>query len=41
MFDLLGASHQIMHVSVLVAALIHYRGLASAFAQVRGPYDIC
>lgn len=40
-FDFLGASHQIFHVLVLVAGLLHYRGLASALLEVRGLQHTC
>ncbi|THW60781.1 mPR-typeG-protein-coupled receptor [Aureobasidium pullulans] len=40
-FDFLGASHQIFHVLVLAAGLVHYRGLASAFVEVRGLHHTC
>jgi adiponectin receptor len=40
-FDILGASHQIFHVLVLVAGLLHYKGLASALLEVRGLQHTC
>ncbi|KAH0388024.1 hypothetical protein KCU92_g1162, partial [Aureobasidium melanogenum] len=40
-FDFLGASHQIFHVLVLAAGLVHYKGLASAFVEVRGLQHTC
>ncbi|KAI4721283.1 mPR-typeG-protein-coupled receptor [Aureobasidium sp. EXF-10727] len=40
-FDLLGASHQIFHLLVLAAGLVHYKGLANAFVEVRGLQHIC
>ncbi|THY23186.1 mPR-typeG-protein-coupled receptor, partial [Aureobasidium pullulans] len=40
-FDFLGASHQIFHVLVLAAGLVHYKGLASAFVEVRGLHHTC
>lgn len=30
-FDIWGASHQIFHVSVLIAAAIHFYGILAAF----------
>ncbi|KAI5271167.1 mPR-typeG-protein-coupled receptor, partial [Aureobasidium subglaciale] len=35
-FDFVGASHQVMHVFVLVAGLVHYWGLSKAFLETRG-----
>ncbi|CAD0018511.1 unnamed protein product, partial [Aureobasidium pullulans] len=35
-FDLVGHSHQIMHVAVLIAGLVHYHGLSRAFLETRG-----
>ncbi|KAI5209920.1 hypothetical protein E4T39_00420 [Aureobasidium subglaciale] len=40
-FDFLGASHQIFHVLVLAAGLVHYKGLATAFVEVRGAQHSC
>lgn len=40
-FDFLGASHQIFHVMVLAAGLVHYKGLADAFIEVRGTDQVC
>ncbi|ORY58713.1 mPR-like GPCR protein [Pseudomassariella vexata] len=40
-FDIYGASHQIFHVAVMVAALIHYAGLWAAFDTVRSRFDAC
>ncbi|THX28505.1 mPR-typeG-protein-coupled receptor [Aureobasidium pullulans] len=34
-FDLVGHSHQIMHVAVLIAGLVHYHGLSQAFLETR------
>lgn len=34
-FDLVGHSHQIMHVAVLIAGLVHYHGLSRAFLETR------
>ena len=36
-FDICGVSHQIFHVSVVVAALIHYVGLLRGLDAVKGP----
>jgi adiponectin receptor len=35
-FDFIGASHQIMHVAVLAAGLVHYHGLSKALLETRG-----
>ena len=35
-FDLVGHSHQILHVAVLIAGLVHYHGLSQAFLETRG-----
>ncbi|KAM3449641.1 hypothetical protein MY3296_006725 [Beauveria thailandica] len=40
-FDYFGASHQILHVAVMVAAWIHFRGLMEAFHTIRSQNDIC
>jgi adiponectin receptor len=40
-FDLYGASHQIFHVAVLIAAVIHFRGVAEAFNVARSDLHIC
>ncbi|KAK8121407.1 hemolysin-III family protein [Apiospora kogelbergensis] len=40
-FDVYGASHQIFHVAVMVAAWIHYDGLVAAFRLVRDRPDVC
>jgi hypothetical protein len=40
-FDIFGASHQIFHVAVMVAAVIHFLGLTRAFEVVRLRRDIC
>lgn len=34
-FDILGSSHQIFHLAVLIAACVHYDGLIRAFEIVR------
>ncbi|THZ42664.1 mPR-typeG-protein-coupled receptor [Aureobasidium pullulans] len=38
-FDLVGHSHQIMHVAVLIAGLMHYHGLSQAFMETRSAND--
>ena len=38
-FDLVGHSHQIMHVAVLIAGLVHYHGLSQAFMETRSAND--
>lgn len=40
-FDTFGASHQILHVAVMVAAWIHFRGLVEAFHIIRSQASIC
>lgn len=35
-FDFIGASHQIMHVAVLAAGLVHHHGLSKALLETRG-----
>ncbi|GAM83420.1 hypothetical protein ANO11243_014080 [Dothideomycetidae sp. 11243] len=40
-FDMIGASHQLFHVFILIAGLVHYKGLVAAFLEVRGPEHIC
>ncbi|KAK5713708.1 hypothetical protein LTR17_017551 [Elasticomyces elasticus] len=35
-FDLVGSSHQIFHVAVLIAGIVHYKGMTEAFRAVRG-----
>ncbi|PMB73889.1 Adiponectin receptor protein [Beauveria bassiana] len=40
-FDNFGASHQILHVAVMIAAWIHFRGLMEAFHTIRSQNDIC
>ena len=34
-FDIVGGSHQIFHLVVLVAACVHYVGLIHAFKAIR------
>lgn len=40
-FDFVGASHQIFHVLVLAAALVHYKALVIALRQSRGSQNSC
>ncbi|EGX89007.1 hemolysin-III channel protein Izh2, putative [Cordyceps militaris CM01] len=40
-FDNFGASHQILHMAVMVAAWIHFRGLIEAFHIIRSQHNIC
>ncbi|KAF2151794.1 mPR-typeG-protein-coupled receptor [Myriangium duriaei CBS 260.36] len=40
-FDLVGASHQLFHGFIFLAGLIHYKGLAVAFVEVRGTAHTC
>nr|POE74594.1 isoform 2 of adiponectin receptor protein [Quercus suber] len=40
-FDYLGASHQIFHILVLAAGLVHYKALACALYEVRGQTHQC
>ncbi|KAI1757954.1 putative hemolysin-III channel protein Izh2 [Xylaria castorea] len=40
-FDIYGASHQIFHVAVLIAAWIHFCGLVEAFHGLRSSNDTC
>ena len=35
-FDLVGASHQVFHLMVVLAALVHVKGLLHAFAYAHG-----
>jgi hypothetical protein len=35
-FDIWGASHQVLHVAVVLAGLAHLRGLIAAFEHARG-----
>jgi adiponectin receptor len=39
-FDFVGASHQIMHVAVLAAGLVHYHGLSKALLETRGDMEL-
>ncbi|KAF2158543.1 hypothetical protein M409DRAFT_71587 [Zasmidium cellare ATCC 36951] len=40
-FDIIGASHQIFHMTVIVAAWIHFRGIVEAFSAVRATPSTC
>ena len=40
-FDIFGASHQIFHVAVMVAAVIHFCGLLQAFSIIRSNAAVC
>ena len=40
-FDLVGASHQLFHILVLVAGIVHYTTLSKAFLEVRGHGLMC
>ncbi|KAL1589725.1 hypothetical protein WHR41_01655 [Cladosporium halotolerans] len=40
-FDFVGASHQIFHLLVLAAGLVHYKALVCALNEARGPVDFC
>ncbi|KAL7945348.1 putative mPR-likeG-protein-coupled receptor [Trichoderma barbatum] len=40
-FDIFGASHQILHVAVMTAAIIHFCGLLKAFSIIRSNVDVC
>jgi adiponectin receptor len=40
-FDLYGASHQIFHVAVLIAAVIHFCGVVKAFNIARSNSLVC
>ncbi|KAF3077048.1 Adiponectin receptor protein [Trichoderma lentiforme] len=40
-FDIFGASHQILHVAVIIAAVIHFYGLLNAFSIIRSKVDTC
>ena len=40
-FDMFGASHQLLHVMVMVAAAIHYWGLLEAFTNIRSDAHTC
>jgi len=40
-FDFVGASHQIFHLLVLAAALVHYKALVIALRESRGSHDSC
>jgi adiponectin receptor len=40
-FDFVGASHQIFHVLVLVAGLVHYKALVGGLYAVRAKDTLC
>lgn len=40
-FDFVGQSHQIFHVMVVIAGLIHFVGLLEAFILIRGEENFC
>ncbi|KAK4569904.1 hypothetical protein LTR86_002873 [Recurvomyces mirabilis] len=40
-FDLVGASHQIFHVMVLLAGFVHYYAVCQAFLAVRSGLEVC
>ncbi|KJZ80318.1 hypothetical protein HIM_00168 [Hirsutella minnesotensis 3608] len=40
-FDIYGASHQMFHLAVIVAACLHFHGILQAFLHVRSGLDIC
>lgn len=40
-WDLLGNSHQVLHVAVVGAGLAHAKGLVAAFGYVRSPDGAC
>lgn len=40
-FDFVGASHQIFHLLVLAAALVHYKALVIALRESRVSHDSC
>ena len=40
-FDKWGASHQLFHVAVMIAAGIHFRGLMETFHTIRSMPDVC
>ncbi|EME38028.1 hypothetical protein DOTSEDRAFT_29774 [Dothistroma septosporum NZE10] len=40
-FDIIGASHQILHVAVLVASSIHFFGLMAAFTAIHSLSNPC
>jgi predicted membrane channel-forming protein YqfA (hemolysin III family) len=40
-FDFVGASHQIFHLLVLAAALVHYKALVGALRESRGSQNLC
>ncbi|KUJ24624.1 putative hemolysin-III channel protein Izh2 [Mollisia scopiformis] len=40
-FDFIGASHQIFHVLIVSAALVHFWGLLGSFEHIRGVENFC
>jgi len=40
-FDFIGASHQIFHLLVLAAGLVHYKALIGGLNAVRAPDTLC
>ncbi|OAA75987.1 Hly-III-related protein [Akanthomyces lecanii RCEF 1005] len=40
-FDNFGASHQLLHQAVMIAAWIHFRGLIEVFCNIRSQDNIC
>ncbi|KAF2719803.1 putative hemolysin-III channel protein Izh2 [Polychaeton citri CBS 116435] len=40
-FDTFGASHQIFHFAIMIAAWIHFRGLVAAFQVIRAVPNVC
>jgi len=40
-FDFVGSSHQLMHIAVAAAALVHFRGLVEACNHIRATDHTC
>jgi adiponectin receptor len=40
-FDFVGASHQIFHLLVLAAGLVHYKALIGGLHAARAPDNLC
>lgn len=40
-FDICGASHQLFHIAVMVAAWLHFFGLVQSFRKVRSVHHSC
>jgi predicted membrane channel-forming protein YqfA (hemolysin III family) len=40
-FDMVGSGHQIFHILISVAAVVHYDGSIGAFHEVRGSEHSC